>query len=103
MHVAPEVGDLGDSFGEVVAAAGQRRRVDGAGRGAGDDLKGVVMRRPAFAGDAHDGLQHADLIGRPGTAAGQQQAGHRGRGGGQLDGGVHAASLVTGRGEASQS
>ena len=60
---------------EVVGAAGQRRGVDGAGRGADDDRKRVAARRAAFAPHSRDRPQHAHLIGGARAASGEDQAG----------------------------
>ena len=64
---------------EVVGAAGERGRVDRAGRGAGDDRERVVGRRAALAPDARNRVQHADLVGGARAAAGEDQPGQRAR------------------------
>ena len=66
-------------FVEIVRTAGQHGRVDGAGRCSGDDRERVgLCTRSAFDPDVGDCLEHADLVGGPGAATGEQQAG-RGR------------------------
>ena len=74
--VLPDVVDAGDGAVEVVGAAGERGSVDGAGRGAGDHRKGVAAAGvPRVLAHLRDRLQNTDLIGRPGTASGEDEAG----------------------------
>ena len=66
----------GDGHAGIVAAAGERRGVDRPGRGAADDRVGIAGRRPAVLDeDLPDRVQHADLVGGPGSAAHQDQPG----------------------------
>ena len=63
---------------EVVGAAGERRGVDRAGRGAGDDReRDCRSTAPLLAADLRDRLQHADLVGGARAAAGEHQPGRR--------------------------
>ena len=79
-ELLPHVGDVAHRVVEVRRAASQRRRVDGAGRGAGDDGEGVAgLLPPGLAPQVGQRLQHAHLVGGAGTAAGEQQP--RGRSG----------------------
>ena len=55
----------------MFSLAGQPDGVDGAGRSAADDGKGIVTALPA--GKFGDRGEDADLVGRPGAAAGQDQ------------------------------
>jgi len=77
VEVLPHLGQHAHRLVEVRAAAGQRRRVDRAGRGAGDDGKRVAGRRVRLATDLHHRLEHADLVSGSGTAAGQHEPGGR--------------------------
>jgi hypothetical protein len=73
MQALPEVQQAVDGTVEIVRMAGQRRRIDGPGRGAADDRKGVG-RHAGIAAQLGDGRQHPDLIGRTRAAARQDQS-----------------------------
>ena len=45
VEIAPDVGDAPDRIIKVVRAAGERRRIDGSGGGAGENLERVVLAR----------------------------------------------------------
>ena len=78
MEAPPDVGHTPHGGVEVIRAAGQRRRVDGTGRRAGDDRKRVgLVQCAAGLADVGDGLEHADLVGGPCAAPRQQQSGFR--------------------------
>ena len=86
-EVGPGVDQRGQRLIEVVGTTGERGRVDGTGRGAGDHVGGGARRAVAVAPDARDGLEHTNLVGRARAAAGQDESRH-GRG-------VHGHQSVT--------
>ncbi|MNZ89109.1 hypothetical protein D3C78_1080150 [compost metagenome] len=79
VQMAPGAGDLPHGVVEMVGAAGQGGGIDGAGRRARENGKGVgPMALAAVAPDLGNGFEHADLVGGAGAAAGEQQAHGRG-------------------------
>jgi hypothetical protein len=75
-EVVPYRGEPFDRAQPVVAVGGDRRGVDGAGRGAADHRKRIAPGRPApRLEDARDAFENAHLIRGSGASTHQDQSG----------------------------
>ena len=79
VDVFPDLDNAAHAGVKIIGTAGQCAGVDGAGRGSGDDGKGVglVQRATGFA-DIGNRLQNTDLIGGTRTATTEDQSGNVG-------------------------
>ena len=71
MEITPDVLKLGDGSGEVVRFAGKDDRINSTSRRATDHSERI---RLPFGSQFGDSLEHADLKGAAGTAAGHNES-----------------------------